>query len=125
MKFVHIPGMPILNFDAALTPYDPQHFRKEFESPVGQKIYEVATSRDGRLLAAAATYLREPIAALLDPFIAAYVGEQAFSDRMKQYTGHLYKHIAACCGGEIDRKGVDVVIPDAHYTKATRYKVAA
>ena len=122
--FNFVSSMPLLNFDAVVTAYDPQHFKAEFESEIGQKIFEVVTSRDGRLVAAIATRRRDPVAPDLEPFLEATVGPEAFERRYKQYTGHLIKHVVACMGGRIARTGVDVTIPDSHYTRATRYELA-
>ena len=81
------------------------------------------TSRDGKLVAALATRRRDPVVPDLEPFIEAAAGPEAFQDRFKQFTGHLVKHVVQCMGGEIERKGVDVTIPDSHYTRATRYRL--
>jgi len=123
--FTYDPSMPLLNFDAEIGPYDPQHFRAQFESETGQKIYAVVTSRDGRLAAALATRRKDPVAPELEPFIAVAAGPESFEDRYKQYTGHLIRHVVACMGGRIRRKGVDVTTPGSRYTHATSYELAS
>lgn len=122
--FTYKSSMPILDFDAQITPYDPQHFRAEYESVLGQKIYDIVTSRDGRLVAAMATFGHDPVAPYMGVFIAAYIGPEAFDRRYKQYTGHLIKHVVACMGGRIARTDVDITIPESHYRRATRYERA-
>jgi hypothetical protein len=117
------PSLGLLNFDAEVGPYDPQHFKSQLESETGQRIFQVVSSRDGKLVAALATRRRDPVVPDLEPFIAAAAGPEAFQDRYKQYTGHLVKHVVQCMEGEIERKGVDVTIPDSNYTRATRYRV--
>ncbi len=66
---------------------------------------------------------RDPVVPDLEPFISAAAGEESFQPRFKQFTGHLVKHVVQCMGGEIERRDVDVTIPDSHYTRATRYRV--
>ncbi len=123
MSFKFEPEMGLLDFDADIGPYDPQHFKSQLESETGRRIFEVVTSRDGKLVAALATRRRDPVVPDLEPFIAAAAGEEAFQPRFKQFTGHLVKHVVQCMGGEIERRDVDVTIPDSHYTRATRYRV--
>ena len=118
------PELGLLNFDAKIGPYDPQHFKSQLELETGQRIFEVVTSRDGKLAAALATRRRDPVVPDLEPFIAAAAGSEAFQDRFKQFTGHLVKHVVQCMGGEIERRDVDVTIPDSRYTRATRYRVS-
>lgn len=122
MTFKYHSEMNLLNFDAGIPEPDPAHFRQEHESKVGRSIYEVLTSRDGRLVAAIATHEGRPIVPAMEPFIAHYVGAEAFTDRMKQYTGFAAKHVAVSMGGQIERRGVDVVRPGSRYTKATKYR---
>ena len=122
MNFKYHPSLGLLNFDAEISPYDPQHFKAQLESETGRRIFEVVTSRDGKLVAALATRRRDPVVPDLEPFILDAAGPEAFEDRYKQYTGHLVKHVVQCMDGEIERKGVDVTIPDSNYTRATRYR---
>jgi hypothetical protein len=122
MDFKYDPSLDLLNFDAEVGPYDPQHFKSQLESETGRRIFEVVTSRDGKLVAALATRRRDPVVPDLEPFIAAAADPEAFQDRFKQFTGHLVKHVVQCMGGEIERRDVDVTIPDSHYTRATRYR---
>ncbi len=124
MNFKYDPSLGLLTFDAEVGPYDPQHFKSQLESETGRRIFEVVTSRDGKLVAALATRRRDPVVPDLEPFIAAAAGpEEAFQDRFKQFTGHLVKHVVQCMGGEIERRDVDVTIPASRYTRATRYRV--
>ncbi len=123
MIFKHKPELGLLNFDAEIEPYDPQHFRAQLQSETGQRIFEVVTSRDGKLIAAIATRRRDPVVPDLEPFIDAAAGPEAFQDRYKQFTGHLVKHVVQCMDGEIDKRDVDVNIPNSRYTRATRYRV--
>ncbi len=118
------PNLGLLDFDAEISPYDPQHFKAQLESETGRRIFEVVTSRDGKLVAALATRRRDPVVPDLEPFIAAAAGPKAFEDRFKQFAGHLAKHVVQCMGGKIERKGVDVMIPDSRYTRATRYRLS-
>ncbi len=124
IDFKYDPYPELLNFDADIGPYDPQHFKSQLESETGQRIFDVVTSRDGKLVAALATRRRDPVVPDLEPFIAAATGAEAFQDRFKQFTGHLVKHVVQCMGGEIERRGVDVTIPESHYTRATRYRLS-
>jgi hypothetical protein len=120
--FRYDPTLGLLNFDAEIATYEPQHFRAQLESEVGQRIFDVVTSRDGKLVAALATRRRDPVVPDLEPFVEAAAGPDAFQDRYKQFTGHLVKHVVQCMGGEIERRDVDVTIPHSHYTRATRYR---
>ena len=126
MNFKYDPELDLglLNFDAEILPYDPQHFKAQLESETGRKIYKVVTCRDGKLVAALATRRRDPVVPDLEPFIAAAAGPEAFEDRFKQFTGHLAKHVVRCMGGNIERKGVEVTIPDSRYSRATRYRLS-
>jgi hypothetical protein len=125
MNFKYDPRLDLLNFDAEVSPYDPQHFKSQLESETGRRIYDVVTSRDGKLVAALATRRRDPVVPDLEPFIAVAAGPEAFQDRFKQFTGHLAKHVVHCMGGEIERRDVDVTIPDSRYTRATRYRLSS
>ena len=120
--FEHAHAFDLLDFDAKVGPYDPQHFKSQLESEVGRRIFDVVTSRDGKLVAALATRRRDPVVPDLEPFIEAIAGQEAFQDRFKQFTGHLVKHVVQCMGGEIERRDVDVTIPESRYTRATRYR---
>jgi hypothetical protein len=124
MKFKYDLSLDLLNFDAEVGSYGPQHFKSQLESETGRRIFEVVTSRDGKLVAALATRRRDPVVPDLEPFIATAAGPEAFQDRFKQFTGHLVKHVVQCMGGEIERRDVDVTIPDSHYTRATRYRLS-
>ena len=119
MNFKYERTLGLLNFDAEVGPYDPQHFKSQLESETGRRIFEVVTSCDGKLVAALATRRRDPVVPDLEPFIAAAAGAEAFQDRFKQFTGHLVRHVVQSMDGEVERRDVDVTIPDSRYRRAT------
>lgn len=95
--------------DMAFTPssHAPAH-----ESQTGQAIYDFLTSRLGVAVlmgAVIAAPSRPPVIAT-EPFIAKLVGEAAFTDDMKKYTGRVVRFIIEHIGGAWVRRGVKVTV---------------
>jgi hypothetical protein len=111
----------LLNYEATIPPYEPRHFRNEYESPTGQAIYALLITHDAKLLMAAATYARIPALALVEPLIVKKIGPEAFTDRLKMFAGHATRHICEAMGGALDRSSVPITIKGANYKSAARY----
>lgn len=83
-----------------------------FESPTGQAIHDFLTSRLGVAVlmgAVIAAPSRPPVIAT-EPFIAMLVGDDAFTDEMKKYTGRIVRQIIEHLGGAFVRRGVKVTV---------------
>jgi hypothetical protein len=83
-----------------------------YESETGQAIYRFLTSRMGVAVlmgAVIAAPSRPPVIAT-EPFIVTLVGDAAFSDDMKKYTGRVVRQIIEHIGGSFVRRGVKVTV---------------
>lgn len=86
------------------------------ESEAGQKVLEFLTSRLGVAVlmgAVIAAPSRPPVIAT-EPFIATLVGDAAFTDEMKKYTGRVVRQIVEHLGGKFVRRGVKVTVPSRY-----------
>lgn len=93
-----------------------------FESPTGQAIHDFLTSRLGVAVlmgAVIAAPSRPPVIAT-EPFIAKLVGDDAFTDEMKKYTGRVVRQIVEHLGGSFVRRGVKVTV-DSRYGSGSIY----
>lgn len=87
-----------------------------FESSNGQAIHDFLTSRLGVAVlmgAVIAAPSRPPVIAT-EPFIAKLVGDAAFTDEMKKYTGRVVRQIIEHLGGKWVRRGVKVTVPSRY-----------
>lgn len=92
------------------------------ESQTGQAIYKVLTSRVGVAVlvgSVIAAPSRPPVIAT-EPFVAKLVGDAAFTDEMKKYTGRIVRQIIERLGGEWVRRGVKVTV-DSRYGSGSIY----
>jgi len=92
------------------------------ESETGQAIYEFLLSRMGVAVlmgAVIAAPSRPPVIAT-EPFLEALVGEPAFTDEMKKYTGRLVRFIVEQLGGAWVRRGVKTTV-DSRYGSGSIY----
>lgn len=83
-----------------------------FESPTGQIIHDFLMSRTGAALligAVLAAPSRPPVVAV-EPFLASLVGDAAFTDEMKKYTGRLVRQVIEHLGGTFVRRSVKVTV---------------
>ena len=83
-----------------------------YESPTGQVIYRFLTSRlgVGVLMGAVIAAPSRPPVIATEPFIAKLVGDAAFTDDMKKYTGRVVRQIIEHLGGAFVRRGVKVTV---------------
>lgn len=87
-----------------------------FSSPTGCAIHSFLTSRLGVAVlvgAVIAAPSRPPVVAA-EPFIAALVGDNAFTDEMKKCTGKMVRQIVESLGGRWVRRGVKVTVPSRY-----------
>ena len=87
-----------------------------FESPTGKTIHDFLTSRlgVGVLLGAVIAAPSRPPVIATEPFIAKLVGDAAFSDQMKKFTGRVVRQIIEHLGGNFVRRGVKVTVPSRY-----------
>lgn len=86
------------------------------ESETGQAIHDFLTSRLGVAVlmgAVIAAPSRPPVIAT-EPFLAKLVGDAAFTDEMKKYTGRVVRQIIEHLGGQFVRRGVKVTVPSRY-----------
>mgnify|MGYP000966819867 CR=1 FL=1 len=83
-----------------------------YASPTGQLIYRFLTSRlgVGVLMGAVIAAPSRPPVIATEPFIAKLVGDAAFTDDMKKYTGRVVRQIIEHLGGAFVRRGVKVTV---------------
>lgn len=83
-----------------------------YESQTGQLIYRFLTSRlgVGVLMGAVIAAPSRPPVIATEPFIAKLVGDAAFTDDMKKYTGRVVRQIIEHLGGTFVRRGVKVTV---------------
>lgn len=96
--------------------FDPRSLVAAHESHVGQMIFGFLTSRAGSLLilgAVLAAPSRPPVVAA-EPFLSTLIGEEAFTDEIKKYTGRLIRQIVEHFGGRFVRRGVKVTVPSRY-----------
>lgn len=86
------------------------------ESETGQAIYRFLTSRLGLavLIGAVLAAPSRPPAVAAEPFLAELIGEDAFSDAMKKYTGRLIRQIVEHFGGTHVRRSVKTTVPSRY-----------
>jgi hypothetical protein len=93
-----------------------------YESPTGQVIYRFLTSRlgVGVLMGAVIAAPSRPPVIATEPFIAKLVGDAAFTDDMKKYTGRVVRQIIEHLGGAFVRRGVKVTV-ESRYGSGSIY----
>jgi hypothetical protein len=92
--------------------FSPGSHAPAHESPTGQAIYNILTSRLGIAVlvgSVIAAPSRPPVIAT-EPFVAKLVGDDAFTDEMKKYTGRIVRQIIEHLGGAWVRRGVKVTV---------------
>lgn len=96
--------------------FEPSSHAPAHASPTGQAIYRFLTSRlgVGVLMGAVIAAPSRPPVIATEPFIAKLVGEPAFTDDMKKYTGRLVRFIIEHLGGMWVRRGVKVTVPSRY-----------
>ena len=103
---------------------DNGNFEAEALSVTGKQIVEVLTSRIGVLMllgSLASAPSRPPIGAI-EPLIILNVAGDAFTDRMKQFTGRMLRQVVEHLGGSYVRKGVPVTIA-SNYSRSAIYRL--
>lgn len=92
------------------------------DSQTGQAIYDILTSRLGVAVlvgSVIAAPSRPPVIAT-EPFVAKIVGDAAFTDEMKKYTGRIVRQIIEHLGGQWVRRGVKVTV-ESRYGSGSIY----
>lgn len=96
--------------------FDPGSHTTAHNTPVGQGIFELLTSRLGVAVlmgAVIAAPSRPPVIAT-EPFVLRQVGAAGFTDEMKKYTGRLVRYVIEHLGGRWVRRGVKVTVTSAY-----------
>lgn len=86
------------------------------ESETGHATRDFLTSRLGVAVlmgAVIAAPSRPPVIAT-EPFLAKLVGDAAFTDEMKKYSGRVVRQIIEHLGGQFVRRGVKVTVPSRY-----------
>ncbi len=94
----------------------PRSHAAVFASATGQTIHDFIVSRTGTALligAVLAAPSRPPVVAL-EPFLAALLGDTAFTDEMKKYTGRLIRQVIEHLGGSFVRRSVKITVPSRY-----------
>lgn len=99
-------------------------------SATGQAIHDFIVSRTGTALlvgAVLAAPSRPPVVAL-EPFLVALLGDAAFTDEMKKYTGRLIRQVIEHLGGSFVRRSVRITVPSRYgsgsiYSLSSRFAV--
>jgi hypothetical protein len=102
--------------------FDPRSHAVAHESIVGQQIHNFLTSRLGIGVivgAVIAAPTRPPIVPT-EPFLAELIGEGAFTDTMKKYTGGLIRQVIEHLGGKFVRRAVKTNVR-SRYTSGSIY----
>lgn len=94
----------------------PRSHATAHESPTGRMIHDFLTSRLGvaLLMGAVLTAPSRPPVVAAEPFLAMLVGDGAFTDEMKKYTGRVVRQIIEHLGGSFVRRGVKVTVPSRY-----------
>ena len=96
--------------------FDPRSHASAHESSAGQAIHDFLTSRLGvgvLIGAVLAAPTRPPVVAA-EPFIAKLIGDAAFTDPMKKYTGRVIRQIIEHLGGTFVRRAVKITVPSRY-----------
>lgn len=94
----------------------PRSHATAFASVTGRTIHDFIISRTGIALltgAVLAAPSRPPVVAL-EPFLAALLGDAAFTDEMKKYTGRLVRQVIEHLGGSFVRRSVKITVPSRY-----------
>lgn len=90
--------------------FEPGIHRSVFETRLGQQAFELITSRVGVALlvgAICSAPSRPPIVAI-EHLLAHRLGDEAFSDPMKQLIGRIVRYVIEHIGGEYQTRGVKI-----------------
>ena len=99
-----------------------------FESEVGQRIFELLTSRLGvaMLIGAVCSAQSRPPVVGIEPLLASEIGDAAFEDPMKRLTGRIVRYIVEYIGGKYGSRGVKVTEDlGSHYKSGSTYSFDA
>ena len=110
------------DFNLVGMPFTPNSHAPAHDSATGQQIYGFLTSRIGVALligSVIAAPSRPPVIAT-EPFLAKIIGEDAFTDEMKKYTGRVVRFIIEHLGGAWVRRGVKVTV-ESRYGSGSIY----
>lgn len=95
-----------------------------FETVVGQRIFDLLTSRLGvaMLIGAVCSAQSRPPVVGTEPLLASQIGEDAFTDPMKRLTGRIVRYIIEHIGGAYQSRGVKVTEDlGSHYKSGSTY----
>jgi hypothetical protein len=118
MLQTYILDTTALQFDPNLSDlvFTPSSHAPAHDSEIGKAIYGFLTSRVGVAVlvgAVIAAPSRPPVIAT-EPFVHRLVGDAAFTDDMKKYTGRIVRFIIEHLGGRWVRRGVKVTVPSRY-----------
>lgn len=101
--------------------YDPQHFVDVFRTELGRAIWAFLNRQENVIRMVTAAYLGHPSIEVMSPHIEQQFGEEAFSPRIKQMTGHAIRQV-------MERNGLpligeaDITTPGNRYTRGAVYR---
>lgn len=97
--------------------FEPGTHVPAFKQDVGQRIYDLTTSRFGvaALIGAVASAPSRPPVVALEPLLVSEIGPEAFTDEMKKLTGRIVRFVIEHIGGRWVRRGIKV-------SRGSRYK---
>jgi hypothetical protein len=115
------PSLAALVFDAG-------SHSTAFQTEVGQRIFDLLTSRLGvaMLIGAVCSAQSRPPVVGIEPLLASQIGEAAFTDPMKRLTGRIVRYIVEHVGGSYGSRGVKVTEElGSHYKSGSTYSFPA
>lgn len=101
--------------------YEPGVFRSQFETPIGQELWQLLTDRDSMIRMETATSLGRPAVEGMEEELLLKFGEDVLDDRVKQMIGHMVRQIMEQSGFDVDAQNVKMT-SGAPFSRATRYK---
>jgi hypothetical protein len=101
--------------------YNPQHFKKTFESDLGQKIWNFLNLDITKSRMEISTELGHTAAEIVGKNLFQLFGTEVKKDRIKQATGHMIRHIMEELGYKLVKRNVKCKLSDV-FTFASRYE---
>ena len=102
--------------------YQPEKFAKEYDTPLGEKLWSVLTVEANIARMETASDLDQPALKPLEDILLHEIGEPIFDDRTKQMAGHMVRQIMESRGYEHDTG--DIKLASVPFYKASRYRRA-
>ena len=101
--------------------YNPQQFRKTFESKLGQEIWNYLNSDEAKIRMKISTELGHTAAEIVGKKLLEKFGDKVKNDRVKQSTGHMIRYIMKELGYNLVKRNVKCKLSTV-FTFASRYE---